>query len=466
MKRLDEILSKTKNAATSGEVSATSSAIADEPEAQLCPICGGAGFVRRSHPVEHPRFGKAEPCDCVLSEEETVRRGRLERISNIGALRRFTFESLVPTGRTGESDWFQRAFTAAREYAANPEGWLVLTGSSGSGKTHLAAALANERIASGQPVLFMVVPDLLDALRASYEAGDEDLGFDQLFDQVRNAPLLVLDDIDSGSGTPWAKEKLLQVVNHRYNTGLPTVFTTTTRPQQLDERLATRLCDEALSRVLVLDGAGKAGYSQVGGMTRERLAELQFRNFDLRAPGLRAEERESLEAAFRASMAFAEDPRGWLTLQGANGCGKTHLACAIANRALANGMGVFFAVVPDLLDYLRASFAPGKEAPYDELFDRVRNVDLLVLDDLGAQATTQWAQEKLYQVVNYRHVAGLPTVVTSDQSLDALQAAHPRIIARVADPHAGTILVILAPHYRLGRSPEAPSVQRQYRRPR
>ena len=143
---------------------------------------------------------------------------------------------------------------------------------------------------------------------------------------------------------------------------------------------------------------------------------------------------------------------GWLTLQGANGCGKTHLAAAIANRALANGSSVFFAVVPDLLDHLRASFAPGSEVGYDELFETVRNVDLLVLDDLGAQATTQWAQEKLYQVVNYRTVSGLPTVVTTDQPLEQIQAAHPRIVARIADPHAGSVIVILAGHYRLGHS--------------
>jgi DNA replication protein DnaC len=272
--------------------------------------------------------------------------------------------------------------------------------------------------------------------------------------------LLILDDIDTGSGTAWAKEKLLQVVNHRYNASLPTVFTTTTRPQQMDERLATRLCDEGLSRVLVLDAEVRGGYSQVGGMTRERLAEQQFRNFDLRVPGLHAEERESLESAFRAAMAYAEEPTGWFVLQGANGCGKTHLAAAIANRALANSQGVFFAVVPDLLDYLRASFAPGHESPYDELFDKVRNIDVLILDDLGAQQTTQWAQDKLYQVVNYRHVSGLPTVVTTDQSLDRLQEAHPRIVSRIADPHAGTIVAVLAPHYRLGRQPEPSSSPR------
>lgn len=436
-----------------------------EPElpSVVCPICKGAGFVRRQLPVDHPRFGKAEPCACVLDEDDHVRRTRLERMSNLGALTRFTFDSLVPSGRSGESGWFEEAFKAARQYAAEPTGWLVFAGSSGSGKTHLAAAIANQRISEGEPVLFMVVPDLLDHLRASYEPDDDDMGFDQLFDQVRNTPLLILDDVDTGSGSPWAREKLLQLLNHRYNASLPTVFTTTTRPQQLDERFATRLCDEGLSRVLVLDGAARGGYSQVGGMTRERIAELQFRNFDLRVPGLRPEERESLEGAFRAAMAFAEDPRGWLVLQGANGCGKTHLASAIANRALANAQGVFFAVVPDLLDYLRASFDPGKDTTYDELFDRVRNADLLVLDDLGAQATTQWAQEKLYQVVNYRHVSGLPTVVTTDQSLDRLQEAHPRIVSRIADPHAGTIVVILAPHYSLGRQPEPPAPRSGYR---
>src|SRR5690606_30784742 len=126
---LDQILSKTRSEGISADLSDTSSATADpEPETEVCGICGGAGFVRRPYPVDHPRFGKAEPCDCVLTEDETVRRNRLERISNIGALRRFTFENLVPTGRGGESDWFERAYEAVKAYAEAPEGWLVLSG--------------------------------------------------------------------------------------------------------------------------------------------------------------------------------------------------------------------------------------------------------------------------------------------------------------------------------------------------
>jgi DNA replication protein DnaC len=399
----------------------------------------------------------------VLDEADDVRRSRLQRFSNLGSLTRFTFDALVPAGRDGESTWFRAAFEAARAFAAGPAGWLVLSGPSGSGKTHLAAAIANECIGRGQPVLFMVVPDLLDHLRASYDASVEEMGFDQLFDQVRNAPLLILDDIDAAAGTPWAREKLFQVVNHRYNASLPTVFTCSVRPQQLDDRLGTRLCDESLARVFVLEGAAHGGYQEVGGMTRERLAGMQFRDFDLRGSGLRPEERESLDAAFRASMAFADDPQGWLTLQGVNGCGKTHLAAAIANRVLGRGGPVFFAVVPDLLDHLRASFAPGKDVGYDELFEQVRNAGLLILDDLGSQATSQWAQEKLFQIVNYRTVSGLPTVVTTDLQLDQIQAAHPRIAARIADPHAGAVIVILAPHYRLGRLPEPKAPPRRGR---
>ncbi|MCX7616676.1 ATP-binding protein [Tepidiforma sp.] len=467
MKRLDEMLSKMRNAATSEAPSGTSPATADDPDdAGACPICRGAGFVRRPYPVDHPRFGRAEPCDCVLREREDQRRERLTRLSNIGALARFTFATLDPAGRGGSDPAFAEAVAAARAYAEDPRGWLVLTGPSGSGKTHLAAALANRRIELGHPVLFMVVADLLDHLRAGYDADDEDLAFDRVFDQVRNAPLLILDDLDGASGTSWAREKLLQVLNHRFNLALPTVITLAAPPASLDPRLATRLLDPALARVVALGRAGDAAYREVGGMSRERLAAFQFSAFETRIPGLREEERLSLEAALEAARRYADDPQGWLVLVGPNGCGKTHLAGAIANRALERGRSVFFAVVPDLLDHLRASYMPGRELPYDELFDRVRTADLLILDDFGAQAATPWAQEKLYQVVNYRHVSGLPTVVTSDRSLEELQAANPRIVARIADPRAGAVLAIIAPHYHLGRGAAAPPGPRPPRRTR
>lgn len=417
---------------------------------QACEHCGGAGFVRIERPVEHPRFGKAEPCECVLDEAEEQRLNRLQRVSNMGALSRWTLGTLA---LESAGTIPQKALEVARAFADNPAGWLVVHGPSGSGKTRLAAAVANERIHSGSPALYADVLDLLDSLRSSFEPANDEPGYPQLFESIRNAPFLVLDGIDATSGKPWPREKLFHLVNHRYTSQLPTLFTCVSDPAALEDRLATRLTDPTIVRQLHLPGPLRERYRHVGGMSRERLADFQFRNFDLSKSGLNEEEHQTLEHAFRAATVFGEDPKGFITFQGVNGCGKTHLAAAVANKALLAGMEVFFAVVPDLLDELRAGFAPGKEGGgYDEMFSAVRNAGLLVLDDLGAQRSAQWAEEKLYQIVNYRGVAGLPTVVTTDRDINQLRAAYPRIVARIADPGAGGFFAILAPHYRFGRT--------------
>ncbi len=123
--------------------------------------------------------------------------------------------------------------------------------------------------------------------------------------------------------------------------------------------------------------------------------------------------REQFHRCYKAAQQFAQNPSGWLVLIGPSGCGKTHLAAAIANRCLRQGISVFFVVVADLLDHLRATFSPGSEVTYDELFDRVRNAPLLVLDDLGTYSSTPWAEEKLFQILNHRFNGRLPTVVTT-----------------------------------------------------
>ncbi|HEY8745583.1 MAG TPA: ATP-binding protein, partial [Chloroflexota bacterium] len=114
------------------------------------------------------------------------------------------------------------------------------SGGPGCGKTHLAVAIANSRILKGEPVLFQVVPDLLDHLRASFSPNST-VTYDELFEEVRSAPLLVLDDFGSQSGSPWAEEKLFQIVNHRYNHGLPTVVTTNLPPERVEPRLLSRI---------------------------------------------------------------------------------------------------------------------------------------------------------------------------------------------------------------------------------
>lgn len=140
---------------------------------------------------------------------------------------------------------------------------------------------------------------------------------------------------------------------------------------------------------------------------------------------------QGLQEAFQVSTEFAKNPDGWLLFIGPNGCGKTHLAAAIANTCLDAGAVVLFATVPDLLDHLRAAFAPKSDEVYDQLFARMREAEVLVLDDLGAQQSSPWANEKLFQLLNYRYNSGFPTVITANPK--GLQATDDRIRSRLGD---------------------------------
>jgi DNA replication protein DnaC len=170
--------------------------------------------------------------------------------------------------------------------------------------------------------------------------------------------------------------------------------------------------------------------------------EKRFETFDPSVAGMRE--------AYEVARAYAESPEGWLVLSGPTGVGKTHLAAAIANYHLAEGNSVFFSIVPELLDHLRAAFAPTSEMPYDELFDRVRESGLLVLDDLGAENSTAWATEKLFQLMNYRYNYRMPTVITTNARY--FSQLDERLRSRLSDIGLVRQCVIKAQDYREHRT--------------
>jgi DNA replication protein DnaC len=145
----------------------------------------------------------------------------------------------------------QKTLKAAHSFAEKPKGWLVLLGGYGSGKTHLAAAIANYRARLGDPPLFVMVPDLLDHLRATFSPNSS-VAFDRRFDEIRTAPLLVMDDLGTQSMTPWVREKLYQLFNYRYNAELPTVITTSDSLDEMDPRIRSRLLDGKLVSIYAM----------------------------------------------------------------------------------------------------------------------------------------------------------------------------------------------------------------------
>jgi len=385
------------------------------------------------------------PCQCSKGELRKKKTEYLQKYSNLGSLSQLTFDNLSAKGRAASvisQEHFTQVYQAAKAFADSPQGWIVFLGPSGSGKTHLACAIANHRLNSGEPVFYITAADLLDHLRSAFSP-TSDTTYDELFEQVKNVPLLVLDDLTLGSATAWAKEKLEQLLHHRFNAKLATVITTDVPLERMDERLHGHLVNNEFCQVWTIEPTSPLESQSC--LKLELLRNMTFDNFDHKRLELPLEQRQNLRQAYNLAVEFARSPEGWLIFQGVNGCGKTHLAAAIANYRLAQGKPVFFVVVPDLLDHLRSTFSPDSKISYDEFFEKIKKASLLILDDFGEQSTTPWAQEKLYQLINYRYNARLPMVVTTCLSLDEIET---RISSRMVDPRISLVFNITAPDYR------------------
>lgn len=419
-----------------------------------CPHCRGVGYLRSDVPVGHPDFGKLEVCVCRRSKVADLVRDRLFAISHLDELKDLTFESFKPRGRKGLGEMQTRsiemAFNHAQHYAQNLKGWLLLQGGYGCGKTHLAAAIANYVVGMGVPTLFLTVPDLLDALRFAY--GSEDTTFEERFEQIRTARLLVLDDFGTQNATGWAQEKLFQIVNYRYINKLSTVVTTNLMLDEIEARIRSRLSDPELVSAVRMSAPDyrrpmeDTSHPELSSL--DLLASKTFGTLEDRVDEkLASEELKSLQRAIKTAHSFSEKPKGWLVFEGTYGCGKTHIAAAIANYRAGLGDPPLFVMVPDLLDHLRAAFSPNSGTSYDRRFDEVRTASLLVLDDLGAQSATPWAREKLHQLLNYRYNAELPTVITlAKENMDHGQIDE-RIITRMMDERICDYMKIEAPAY-------------------
>ncbi|MBN1423810.1 ATP-binding protein [Candidatus Fermentibacteria bacterium] len=156
----------------------------------------------------------------------------------------------------------------------------------------------------------------------------------------------------------------------------------------------------------------------------------------------------AIRKAYRAAQAFAKEPRGWLVLHGPPGTGKSHLASAIDHACGPDAhpeRPSLCLVMPDLLRLLRSGFDSGD---HDELLDFCLNVELLIIDDMGTESATPWAQQTIFQITNYRYNRALPSVFIFNGEVDDFD---PRIASRLKDRALSTIVSVYGDDYRARR---------------
>jgi DNA replication protein DnaC len=116
------------------------------------------------------------------------------------------------------------------------------------------------------------------------------------------------------------------------------------------------------------------------------------------------------------------------------GTGKTSLAMLISKAAIEAGRSVAIYSVPQLLADIKATYEDGSGSSYLDLFRRLSRVDLLHLDDLGAEKRTEWVLEQLYSVVNERWQDQRSVVVTTNATDGELRdQVGPRIVSRLSE---------------------------------
>ena len=235
------------------------------PESRTCPHCG-ANLPPRETELMGTVFYAIRRCQCELDEydreqqefQNAERQRRLDRLFQGARLgKRFracTFDSF--TLRPGTEEAYAIVKDFAKLFKAGTGQGYLLAGGYGSGKTHLVAATVQHLIERFVPAVFVVVPELLDQIKATYNR-QSDITESSIVSAIQGADLVVLDDLGAEQVTDWMQVKLYTIINGLYGRMASVLVTTNCTPGELEDRLGGKTYSRLVEMLDVLPVTAK-----------------------------------------------------------------------------------------------------------------------------------------------------------------------------------------------------------------
>lgn len=253
-----------------------------------CALCRGTGWklVARK---DGTLGNMAVACECGMEERAgaVMERARIPK-----RYEHCDFESYVVDLADGKT-WTAQHEQSLKNTKLTVQGFLssypgtekglLLIGSSGVGKTHLAVAALKELVRRGHAGLFCDYRELLKEIQASYNPASESTEM-AVLEPVRTTEVLVLDDLGASKPSDWVRDIVGIVLNARYNEKRTTIITTNYLDTPPSEGEATRLPNGKLVAAIREDTLEQ----RIGTRMRSRLYEM-CRSVEVYAPDFRRE---------------------------------------------------------------------------------------------------------------------------------------------------------------------------------